>query len=143
MKLRNKKTGEIVDLSVGYIRDAHNGEFIQIKPVACLEDKGSYLYDTFAKFSEDWEDYKPAEPYIKDKKVRKFVRDWAEHWKIDEVIIRFIDSNRIDLIGFPSSSSTKTGREIDIQRTVVRNEIIYGNRYTIDELCGEEEECER
>lgn len=140
MKLRNKKTGEVVDLSVGCIRDTHNGEFIQIKPVACLEDKGSYLYDTFAKFSEDWEDYKPAEPYIKDKKVRKFVRDWAEHWKIDKVIIRFIDSNRIDLIGFSSPSSTKTGREIDIQRTVVRNEIIYGNRYTIDELCGKEQE---
>lgn len=93
-------------------------------------------YESLDAVAKDWEDYKPAEPYIEDKKVRKFVRDWAEHWKIDKVIIRFIDSNRIDLIGFPSSN--KTGREIDIQRTVVRNEIIYGNRYTINELCGEE-----
>lgn len=73
MKLRNKKTGEIVDLSEGYIRDTHNGEFIQIKPVACLEDKGNYLYDTFAKFSEDWEDYKPTEPLIKDEEIISFI----------------------------------------------------------------------
>ena len=34
MKLRNKKTGEIADLSEGFIRDTYNGKMIQIKPFA-------------------------------------------------------------------------------------------------------------
>lgn len=145
MNLRNRKTREI-----GYYLHTHRDSKTGVLKIAVLKDgvpfsefkphEPVYDYDSLAKLYGEWEDYTPAEPYIKDKKVRKFVRDWAEHWKIDEVIIRFIDSNRIDLIGFPSSSSTKTGREIDIQRTVVRNEIVYGNRYTINELCGEEKE---
>lgn len=131
MKLRNKKTGEVWNVWSFYDENQTiNLKYFNNDEIVILE------YSSLAKLNEDWEDY--IEPYIKDEKVRKFVRDWAEHWKIDKVVIRFIDSNRIDLIGFPSS--TKTGREIDIQRTVVRNEIIYGNRYTINELCGEEEE---
>lgn len=135
MKLRNKKTGEIVDLSVGHITDTHYGDFIQIKPVACLENKGSYLYDTFAKFSEDWEDYKPSEPLIKDSKIRKAVRAWAEaskfehliYWyKSDEDYVSFMDGESELEIMFDSPNGMK-GLKDD------RN-------YTITELCGEVEE---
>ena len=137
MKLRNKKTGEIVDLSVGYIRDAHNGEFIQIKPVACLEDKGSYLYDTFANLSEDWEDYKPAEPYIKDEKIRKAVRAWAEANGIKEIIIFDHCNNApytpVGVVEFAGNAGHlricfKTDEKIDTDRI-----------YSVPELCGEEE----
>ena len=141
MKLRNKKTGEIVDLSVGYIRDVHNGEFIQIKPVACLEDKGSYLYDTFAKFSEDWEDYKPAEPHIKDKKVRRFVRDWAEINGIKKVLV----CESFHSWGFKNKNDCKPsdkeymGADL-LFRGEKPEELEFGKEYSITELCGEEKE---
>ena len=95
-------------------------------------------YDSLDGVVEDWEDYSLAEPYIKDAKVRRFVRDWAEHWGIDKAVIRFISSKRLDLIGLPDSNGV--GLEIDIQRAAVRDEITYGYRYTITELCGEEKE---
>lgn len=133
MKLRNKKTREIVDLSVGHITDTHYGEFIQIKPVACLEDKGSYLYDTFAKFSEDWEDY--IEPLIKDKKVRKFVRDWAEMNGISEIIVfdqansPYIPAGQVVFAENAGSLRVcfRTDEKFDTSKI-----------YTITELCGEE-----
>lgn len=59
MKLRNKKTGEIIDLSEGFIRETYNGEFIQIKPVA-ISNKQGYLYGSLAELNEEWEDYKPC-----------------------------------------------------------------------------------
>lgn len=129
MKLRNKKTGEIVDLSVGYITDTHYGEFIQIKLVACLEDKRSYLFDTFAKFCEDWEDYKPAEPLIKDEKIRKAVRAWAEAngaW-----LLVVVSSYRIEI--------SQVDAEILFNDPVFK-ELPRDRQLTITELCGEEEE---
>ena len=60
MKLRNKKTGEIVDLSEGFIRDTYNGEMIQIKPVA-ISNKEGYVYGSLAELNEEWEDV-PEEP---------------------------------------------------------------------------------
>ena len=34
--------------------------------------------NSLAELNEEWEDYKPKEPLIKDEKVRKAVRAWAE-----------------------------------------------------------------
>ena len=56
MKLRNKKTGEIVDLSEGIIRDTYGGEKIQIKPIA-ISNKEGYVYNSLAELNEEWEDY--------------------------------------------------------------------------------------
>ena len=129
MKIRNKKTGEIVDLSEGFIKDTYNGEFIQIKPVA-ISNKEGYLYGSLAELNEDWEDYKPAEPLIKDEKIRKAVRAWAESLRLQEVycasngyeIYGGIDEWAIQFEGEPFPFADK-------------NKI-----YSIDELCGEEEE---
>ena len=55
MKLRNKKTGEIADLSEGFIKDTYNGEMIQIKPVA-ISNKEGYLYGSLAELNAEWED---------------------------------------------------------------------------------------
>ena len=64
MKLRNKKTGEIVSLSLyGISLNIRSSE----QPT----------YHSISKLNEDWEDYKPTEPLIKDEKIRKLVRDWA------------------------------------------------------------------
>lgn len=68
MRLRNKKTGEIVDLSEGFIRDTYCGSMIQVKPVA-ISNKQGYLYESLAEFNKEWEDA-PEEPkeywYIRD-----------------------------------------------------------------------------
>ena len=60
MKLRNKKTGEIVDLSEGFITDTYGGEKIQIKPVA-ISNKEGYVYSSLAELNDEWEDA-PEEP---------------------------------------------------------------------------------
>ena len=60
MKLKNKKTGEIVDLSEGVITDTYGGEKIQIKPVAISNNEG-YVYSSLAELNAEWEDA-PEEP---------------------------------------------------------------------------------
>ena len=62
MKLRNKKTGEIADLSEGFIRDTYNGSMIQIKPVA-ISNKEGYVYDSLAELNEEWEDYEEPKTF--------------------------------------------------------------------------------
>ena len=71
MKLRNKKTGEIVD-DVQY----RNYSFADGFGLRTAEK--DYNYKTLAKFVEEWEDYITPEPLIKDEKIRKAVRAWAE-----------------------------------------------------------------
>ena len=62
MKLRNKKTGEIVDLEEGFIRDTYCGSCIQLKPVA-ISNKEGYIYGSLAELNEEWEDYKEPKEY--------------------------------------------------------------------------------
>lgn len=52
MKLRNKKTGEI-------------GNFALVRAI------GDINYTSLAELNEEWEDYEPKEPLIKDEKIRK------------------------------------------------------------------------
>ena len=115
MKLRNKKTGEIMPLC-----------------------GNSFLgqYKSLAEFNEEWEDYKPAEPLIKDEKVRKAIRAWAEANKIDQkhyydIKVEFdYYEHRLKWIGTSIEFNNITGLET----------LDDGEKYTIAELCGEEEE---
>ena len=66
MKLRNKKTGEIVDLVKGHICESVSGESIALKPN--IASSKTYTYDSLAELNEEWEDYE--EP--------------KEHWAINE-----------------------------------------------------------
>lgn len=125
MKLINKKTGVIADLSEGFIKDTYNGEFIQIKPVAISDTEG-YLYSSLAELNEEWEDYKSEEPLIKDKEIREIIRAWADvndagrlKYDYDENSLNDIYRNSIT---FNCGLSLKDGGE-----------------YTIAELCGEVE----
>lgn len=113
MKLRNKKTGEIVERE----------EFILIKHI---EGDGGWqdgVYHSLAELNEEWEDYKPSEPLIKDEKIRKAVRAWADAEEIGVVCYKVPDT-------FESIDGT--------------SKIEFGafgfdeGRYTIAELCGEE-----
>lgn len=124
MKLRNKKTGKIIEYSISLSQWSE-------------DDKEWYLfgnYDSIDELKEEWENYKPKEPLIKDPKIRKAVRAWA-------------DVN--DLCGATYSERPNGCAFIfehaDGDKTVICFRLTWlslekGKGYTIDELCGEEEE---
>lgn len=120
MKLRNKKTGEVMGLSMA-------GDIVWV---------GNYRYESLARLNKEWEDYEPKEPLIKDEKIRKGVRAWAE-------------ANRTKYVWV---STTLKGIDITqdfehLQLTEFKQSITFeceadfeSGYYTINELCGEEEE---
>lgn len=127
MRLRNKKTGKIVELdhfSMHYNRPEEWGQ----QPCSTWNH-------SLAELNEEWEDYEPQEPLIKDKNRRIAVRVWAYINSINKVIYAErpdrslclltdmgVGDYRIDFVGW--IPTLKDGEE-----------------YTIPELCGEEEEC--
>lgn len=128
MKLRNKNTGETVDI------DTFKIETPLLKAgIESLEELNSIVKE----LNEEWEDYTPPEPLIKDPKIRKAVRAWAEANGIknvafedyDDENIYFIDRDYEPQIWFPKKS-------------IIESPLDDGKIYTITELCGEEEECE-
>ena len=125
MKLRNKKTGEIredSDLGKMLIRYAMPS------------------YDSIAELCEEWEDYKPSEPLIKDEKIRKAVRAWAE--MNDIRFIHMCSRTRKEnarIVGQNALGRTFT-MEIDNEYEIRVRFKDYKECYTIAELCGEEEE---
>ena len=74
MKLINKSTGEIGKLHCDMnVSPAKYGVFED------TDIRGHYWeYDSLAELNAEWKDYEPKEPLIKDEKVRKAVRAWAE-----------------------------------------------------------------
>ena len=134
MRLRNKRTGEI-----GYIEhnlltaEPQTGE--TLLTVRYKDDSGVTCYKDYATikfFNEQWEDYKPAEPLIKDEKIRKAVRAWAEAVGTDSA---FVEKWAYDGDQFVLSDELA---EIHFRITTPK-EIKTYKRYTIAELCGEEE----
>lgn len=122
MKLRNKKTGEIVEAESC---NSYSGT------IGLFFEKGTETdraYETLAELNEDWEDYKPAEPLIKDEKIRKAVRVWAD----------VVGTNKCTYDRF-----WETLRSMDTSISfagVYKFELEDEKNYTIAELCGEEEE---
>ena len=92
MRLRNKKTGEVFDALIRENGGAGSYSLI-VCDIKSYEQSKSTLdathfvldeYETLTELNEDWEDYAPKEPLIKDKKIRKAVRTWAEVVKEEE-----------------------------------------------------------
>ena len=110
MRLKNKKTGEVIIL-IDHIFDN---------------------YSSLDELNEDWEEVKPEGPLIKDEKIRKAVRAWAEANEISQAQFdRYIS-------GFSASDA-----EHNILSMISFDGFVFmfvdGKIYTIDELCGEEE----
>lgn len=93
MKLRNKKTGEIREGRVEVIFQ-NNDKFPNP-----LE---RHVVESFAELNADWEDYKPAEPLIKDEKVKKLLGEVVElELTVNELSKRFDEFNKhyVELCG--------------------------------------------
>ena len=128
MRLRNKKTGEVVESFKSGPIDLY---FYLNKYEENEVDRKTY--QSLAELNADWEDYEPKEPLIKDEKIRKAVRAWAEANEISQAQFdRYIS-------GFSASDD-----EHNILSMISFDGFVFmfvdGKIYTIDELCGEEEE---
>lgn len=118
MKLRNKKTGGIgiCDLRIIHSSDA---------PLS---------YRSLAEVNRDWEDYTLQEPLIKDEKIRKAVRAWAEANGIEQVTV---EKDFSSYTFFPTDTSKV---DITVWTEPSLSNLSKDKTYTIIELCGEEVE---
>ena len=136
MKLRNKKSG--IRGYIEYIMRTINpitGD--TLLTVRYKDDKGITCYsdyETVAEFNDNWEDYKPKDPLIKDEKVRQAVRAWAELNKIDKVKHMLYEG----MSGFCYNDIDENDFLLDF--TFVIDDLVAGATYTITELCGDEQE---
>lgn len=140
MKFRNKKTGEVFDALIREKGGAGSYSLI-VCDVKSYEQSRSTLdatyfvldeYETLTELNEDWEDYKPAEPLIKDEKIRKAVRAWAE--LIPSAQVRYDHSDG----RFYTHSDYIVPYSISFPVILGLDET---TDYTIAELCGEEEDA--
>lgn len=152
MKLRNKKTGEILE-DVKYIDTSL--ETIEIHYL----DNGISRMETeknYHSFLQNWEDYEPQkEPLIKDEKIRKAVRAWLSIQKQPITSVSILHSEDNDgffcyrLYGYIDKARIVDGKAVvnnnltSIDFEFRSDEEIKYERnadYAIEELCGEEEE---
>lgn len=117
MKLRNRQSGEI-------------------KEFVLFDGKEMQSGLTLENLAREWEDYEPVEPLIKDEKVRKAVRAWAEVNSRD--LFRVINKhfNCCKIIGYIDGWNASCDK-IEFGTTIKGADKDY--YYTIAELCGEEE----
>lgn len=145
MKLRNKKTGEIFD---ALVREKGGGGSYSliVCDIKAYEQSKSTLdqthfvldeYESLAELNAEWEDYKPVDPLIKDEKVRKAVRAWAEAENCTREMNLYYTLNRQEK--YITFHNPQTGSELQLCDfdSPVFQEI---REYTIAELCGEEDE---
>lgn len=124
MKLKNRKTGEITEIEEVHL-------IVMSDERDCYESFADY--HSLAELNADWEDYVPKEPLIKDEKVRKAVRAWAEACRLTHVTYKLASNEFYD---------ADTRGKFAIKFTLIPIEVYLkdGESYTIAELCGEEEE---
>ena len=117
MKLRNKKTGEIRE-------DSDLGKMLSRYQMSS--------YDSISELCEEWEDYKPAEPLIKDEKIRKAVRAMADITGVSMLYYAYYeDTGMVELSDMNGQILTFKSKKLSVEEL---------DSYTIAELCGEEEE---
>ena len=121
MKIRNKKTGKIINAY----------------PVIRICDGVTDIcFNSLARLNEEFEDYTGEKPLIKDEKIRKAVRAWADANSI-------LGDDRVEATTPTVDCAILTltfgmiNIDIFIDETITLEN---HGRYTIAELCGEEEE---
>ena len=112
------------------------GNLIEVKTDGTL-GVCAYSGSTLKKFPNiltDWfEEIKPAEPLIKDEKIRKAVRAWVDLYGYKFVTHRFYSTTT----GYRWSLLVRETQEICLPELDGLDE---SKDYTIAELCGEDEE---
>ena len=126
MRLRNKKTGEISEFNEIYLTKT-------VKETNTTTSE--YVERAFYSISDlqdEFEDYKPAVPLIKDEKVRKAVRAWAEACNLKYAVYKQ-SANEF------YNPDTRGRFAIKFSLKPIEVYLNDGECYTIAELCGEEE----
>jgi len=132
MKLKNKKTGDIWEFDGGFTMKA---SYDTAERAGAVSGVLTCYADSIAELNENWEDAEPTEPLIKDEKVRKAVRAWAEVGDINVVTICKLYG------GWGVRHDWEDGEIYSIDLLFKGDAPLgIGNQYTIAELCGEEEE---
>lgn len=134
MRLRNKKTGEVVESFEGgpidlyfYPNEREEKDMVDRK-----------TYQSLSELNADWEDYKPKEPLIKDAGAREVVRLWAKVNRIPTNATT-IEYHFAESLCGTESEFWDNKLHIMFYGKIAPN-AVHGKIYTIDELCGEEEE---
>lgn len=137
MKLRNKNTGEIIDLDIANIKAQFGGISVIPEPAKLGGDE--YVYHSLAELNSEWEDYTPKGPLIKDEKIRKAVRAWAEANRVMEA--RYSSCHDAECEFNARDDENKSivfiGNFIEMNEKL---DLSGRTIYAIDELCGDEEE---
>ena len=123
MQLRNKQTGEITEIEKVNL-------VVRVGNRCCYESCAEY--HSLAELNSEWEDY---EPLIKDEKIRKAVRAWAEA-NGREYLLVIKSGGRLE-ISDGSPHLIYISFHVDNDTLKILDDRTY---YPIDELCGEEEE---
>lgn len=129
MKLRNKMTGEIIESAcIGVFRHKSSGDCERVDTEA----------RSLEKVLEEWEDYEEPKPLIKNAGMREVLRLWAK--------VNLIPSNATTIEYHLAETLTGTETEFwDNNLHImfygnIAPGAVHGKIYTIDELCGKEEE---
>ena len=133
-KLRNKNTGVIVKFLSLELVDEDEIEFTYELPSG---HEKAWSYSSLEKFKEEWEIYKPAEPLIKDSKIRKAVRAWAE---INDICGAEYGQNAGASWFVFKDYKGREMTNIGFLNRWALSKSENGKAHTITELCGEEEE---
>ena len=133
MKLRNKKTGEIIDTKKDYNLNSGSRDD-RLNIVIFDDEKKDYHYNSLAELNEEWEDYTPQEPLIKDEKLRKALWVWADENRIKKVGFKLDNGNTLCACYFYDESCEVCEFGLKFYLPIDADKI-----YTITELCGEEE----
>lgn len=132
MKLRNKKTGNIIDSNEWTIESG----YLYVTISNDNDSTISYKYESLAELNKEWEDYIPKEPLIRDENTREAVRAWAKVNSIGKVMYT-------DGLGRSSCILTDMGdNDYDIGFVGWIPTLEDGEVYTILELCeGDKDEA--
>ena len=126
MKLRNKKTGIMGELHYEPDKEYHF-------TVATEDPADMTIYRTLAKLSEEWEDFKPADPLIEKESHRGVLRAAARMSGTDTAHVCKSDWAEVVIFEF-------NGKELCSVKLMDKGiNTAHDGWYTIAELCGEEE----
>ena len=122
MKLRNKKTGNI--LTVEFLSNWQTDDGVEIG-FRVRDTDDVYSYNSLDELNKEWEDYIPKEPLIRFDDVRKIVRLWAD----------FNGFKQIKASPFVGGTRFSFGI-FDIDFSGVFIYLDENKKYHITELCG-------